>query len=174
MTSSILNPSSKGRQNPEFLQGLPVLGVSGQPSLQVGSPAEPPSGAQKDSRAELHASEPMTPTPPLAPEILYAWMALSLLTYKTVHYDQSAPSSKILHICTPKCLNKHYPSNPNIKQLSSLFYNSQDLETIQVPRSRWVDKEIMVDTENGLLLNYGQWRNLCSLLQLGQKRRVPC
>ena len=47
---------------------------------------------------------------------------------------------------------------------SSTIYNSQDMETTQVPIDRWMDKEDVVHIYSGILLSHKEkWNNaICS------------
>jgi len=56
---------------------------------------------------------------------------------------------------------------PNVH--SSIIYSSQDIEAIQMSTDRWMDKEVVVQIYNGILLRYEliivKWMNLESFIQ---------
>ena len=53
---------------------------------------------------------------------------------------------------------------PNIH--SSMIYNSQDMETTQVPINRWTDKEDVIYLYSEIWLHHGKWNiALCSNME---------
>ena len=59
--------------------------------------------------------------------------------------------------------------NPNVH--SSTIYNSQDMETTQVPINRWMDKEV-VYIYNGILFSHKQKMKFCHLQQHGWTQNI--
>ena len=66
--------------------------------------------------------------------------------------------------CTTRYLSKEY-ENTYLKEYthpyvySSMVYNSQDMETAQVPIDRWMDKEDVVYIHNGILLSHQKMKS---------------
>ena len=47
----------------------------------------------------------------------------------------------------------------------SIIYNSQDMETTQVSLNRWVDKNAVIHSHNGILLGHKKWNvTICNSL----------
>ena len=51
--------------------------------------------------------------------------------------------------------------HPNI--YSGTIYSIQDMEATQVAIDRWMEKEVVVDIDDGILLSHKKWNNaICS------------